>query len=708
MGLHRFLILASLLVPAGLFTAAAVQNRRDVVREEHDTLVRTAAVMDEHARKVFETGQLALGRVDDRIQGMTWEQISAPETSAFLAKLKASLEQVVSIWVTDKSGTIRAGSQPWNPAVDVREREFFKVQQERDRGPYISGAFRGKATERRSFAISRRRTTPDGSFDGTIHISLSPEYFARTYAAMMPDADHAAWLLRADAEVLVREPDPGPSTPLRPNSAMLEHIKAQPGAGYLVAKSALDGKERAYAYRKVDNYPVYVGVGVPFSVLLERWYANLKLYGAAAGVASLMLLLASWVAVRGIRAERATAARLHLTLEELRRETAQREAAEQRMRQAEKMEAVGKLTGGIAHDFNNLLTAVLGSLQLLRKRLNTADERAIRLLDNAVRGAERGAALTQRLLAFSRAQVLKPEAVRLRELIEGMASLLRSSLGVGIEIVDRVPQDFPPARADANQLELAVLNLALNSRDAMPNGGRLDISGRAERIEAGRDAELNPGDYVVLELSDTGEGMDDATLARAVEPFFTTKGIGKGTGLGLSMVHGLAAQSGGRLILRSRKGEGTVAELWLPRADATREPAPRARASMPAAHRVADAAVLLVDDDALVLASTAPMLEDLGYHVLTASSGAEAMDLFRSGSRIDFVITDQAMPGLTGVQLAAALREVQPGLPVLIATGYAQRHELEASGFVLLDKPFGQAALARAIEKLGLDQADAA
>src|SRR3954454_4638417 len=443
-GLHRLLILASVAVPAGLFAAAAVQNRSDVMREEKDALVRTAWVMDEHARKVFETGELVIGRVEDRIQGLTWEEIAKPDTSAFLQRLKAPLEQVVSIWVTDATGTVRAGSQTWDPAVGIGEREFFKAQQERDQGAYISSAFRGKATDRASFAISRRRSTPDGHFDGTIHLSLSPEYCARTYRAIVPDAQHVAALLRADGQVLVREPDRRLDITPGPNSSLLGHIQTQPNAGYFVAASAVDGAERAYTYRKVGRYPIYVGVGVPISALLDRWYDNLKLFGAAAGVASLMLLLASWLAVRGMRAQRAATTRLRLALEQLQRETAQREAAEQRMRQSEKMEAVGKLTGGVAHDFNNLLTAILGSLQLLRKRLPGGDERSARLLENAMRGAERGAALTQRLLVFSRGQVLKPEALDLRVLIEGMLPLLRSSLRVGIEIVDSIPADLPP------------------------------------------------------------------------------------------------------------------------------------------------------------------------------------------------------------------------------------------------------------------------
>ncbi|HYZ61634.1 MAG TPA: ATP-binding protein, partial [Acetobacteraceae bacterium] len=668
-------------------------------------LVRTAWIMDEHARKVMETGELALGRVNDRIEGMSWDQIAQPEASQFLARLKASLQQVVSIWIADREGRILAGSQPWDRNTGIAERDFFRVHRDRDLGPYISGAFRGKATRQASFAVSRRRVTPDGRFDGTIHISLSPEYFARTYAAIAPDLDHVATLIRAGGEVLVREPAREENAPLEPTSPLMQAIAAHPEGGFTVGHSSLDPVGRAYAYRKVGDYPLYVAIEVPTPLLLDRWYENLTLYGAVAAVASVMLLLVSWLALRRMRAERTALARLRVALQELHHETAQRVSAEQRMRQAEKTEAVGKLTGGVAHDFNNLLTAVLGSLQLMRKRLPQGDERLARLLDNAVRGAERGAALTQRLLAFSRAQVLKPEAIDLAELLSGMAPLLRSSLGVGIEIVTCFPKGLPPAQADTNQLELALLNLALNARDAMPQGGRLVIAAREEHV-AEAEGDLRPGSYVVLSLTDTGEGMDEATLARCVEPFFTTKGIGKGTGLGLSMVHGLAAQSGGRLLLRSRKGEGTTAELWLPRAEQGNTGLPLPAAQAEPSKRASGLAVLVVDDDALVLSSAAAMLEDLGYKVLTAPSGMEALAIVRAGTAIDVVVADQAMPGLTGVQLAAELGVLRPGLPVLLATGYAERAELVSSGLPLLDKPFGQSALAAAIGRVQSQAAD--
>jgi signal transduction histidine kinase len=382
----------------------------------------------------------------------------------------------------------------------------------------------------------------------------------------------------------------------------------------------------------------------------------------------------------------------------LREEMAEHRTTEASLRHVQKMEAVGQLTGGIAHDFNNLLTAVLGSLALLRKRLPADDQKAARLLDNAVQGAERGAALTQRLLTFGRRQPLTPKVVDLPTLVRGMSALLHSSLGAGVRLVMRFSEALSPVEVDPNQLELALLNLAVNARDAMPGGGDIAIAAREEQVWSSKVGGLPPGLYVVLSVTDSGEGMDEPTLTQAMEPFFTTKGVGKGTGLGLSMVHGLAAQSGGQFFLHSSKGAGTTAELWLPRAEmATAAAAPRPEP--PPAKPARRHAVLVVDDDPLVLASTAAMLEDLGHTAVEAESGREALELLRAGTEVDLVITDYSMPGMTGLQLAEELHRLRPRLPVLLATGYAELQGTAAAGLARLAKPFGQEALAQAIDR---------
>jgi len=370
--------------------------------------------------------------------------------------------------------------------------------------------------------------------------------------------------------------------------------------------------------------------------------------------------------------------------------------AQAQLHEAQKLEVLGQLTGGVAHDFNNLLMAILGNLNLLRKRMPDMEPRFARLIDGAVQGAERGAALTQRLLAFARRQELRPVAIDLAALVGGMRGLLERSLGAATRIAVTVPEALPTIRADANQLEMALLNLALNARDAMAGGGvvRIEASETPAAGEA-RPAELSDGRFVRLAVIDDGCGMDAATLARATEPFFTTKGPGRGSGLGLSMVHGLAAQSGGRLQIRSAPDRGTAVELWLPVADATAAPQAAPPAPPPAAGN-APLAVLLVEDDPLIQAGTAAMLEDLGHRVVVAASGAAGLEALR-GEAFQLVLTDYAMPGMTGAEFAARVARLHPELPVILASGFTDLPDLAGAPWPRLGKPYGQDALAAAI-----------
>ena len=363
--------------------------------------------------------------------------------------------------------------------------------------------------------------------------------------------------------------------------------------------------------------------------------------------------------------------------------------------QSQKMDAIGQLTGGVAHDFNNLLMAVLGSLELLRKRLPD-DPKTLRLVDNAMHAAQRGAGLTQRMLAFARRQELNPVVLDVAKLVHDMTDLLHSSIGATAQIEMVFAHGLNKVLADSNQLELAILNLAVNARDAMPKGGKIVITAREENVAGA--ANLAPGRYVCLSVIDDGVGMDEATRRRALEPFFTTKGIGKGTGLGLSMVHGMIQQSGGSFVLKSSKGEGTTAELWLPVAADADDFQERADAKL-LNGKEGPLVILAVDDDALVLLNTAAMLEDLGHTVLEASSGKSALEILRREGNIDLVITDQAMPHMTGSDLAAAIRLERPGLPIILATGFAELPPGADEALPKLSKPFLQQQLADAIAK---------
>ena len=361
--------------------------------------------------------------------------------------------------------------------------------------------------------------------------------------------------------------------------------------------------------------------------------------------------------------------------------------------QSQKMETVGQLTGGIAHDFNNLLAVVLGNLELMRKRLPN-DPKLRQMLENSLQAAQRGAGLTQRMLAFARRQDLKVGPVDVPDLVRNMSELVQRSIGPTVQIETHFPLRLACALADAGQLELAILNLIVNARDALSEGGTVAVAARQETVRHSNG--LQPGEYVCLSVTDTGDGMDEETVARAVEPFFTTKGVGKGTGLGLSMIHGFAEQSGGRLVIKSRKGEGTTAEIWLPVAlsepiiaaeGEVAEPAPSTR----------PVTVLVVDDDHLVLMNTAAMLEDLGHQVVEATSGEQALRALRQSKNIHLVITDQLMPGMTGTQLIEAIKGEWPHLPVILATGYAELPPGTSPDVRKLDKPFRQHDLARAM-----------
>ena len=404
-----------------------------------------------------------------------------------------------------------------------------------------------------------------------------------------------------------------------------------------------------------------------------------------------------------LAAERSALSKLTETLEqrvndrtaELMTEVAAREKAQERLVQSQKMETIGQLTGGVAHDFNNLLMAVMGNLDILRKRWPD-DARAQRLIEGALQGAKRGATLTQRMLAFARQQELKTDSADLAALLAGMRDLLDRTLGPHIQLTVDASGELPPAQVDPNQIELAVLNLAINARDAMPAGGNIHIALQKHSTPPGQGD--RSGEYLRLSVSDTGSGMDEETLKKAVEPFFSTKPVGKGTGLGLSMIHGLVVQLGGRLQLESEVGKGTTATLWLPVASS-----PASTASQPGSESAASgrvATILVVDDDPLISGSAVNMLEDLGHMVLEANSAKRALEILDQGQKVDLMMTDQAMPGMTGTELADVVRLKRPELPILLVTGYAELPPGASLSVPRLSKPYLQAQLQEHLDRL--------
>jgi PAS domain S-box-containing protein len=376
------------------------------------------------------------------------------------------------------------------------------------------------------------------------------------------------------------------------------------------------------------------------------------------------------------------------------------EQAREALFQSQKMEAIGQLTGGVAHDFNNLLMAILGSLEMARKRMRF-DPKVAALIDNAILAGQRGASLTQRMLIFARREKLNLQAVDLLSLVRGMREMFQRSLGTETRIETRFPLSLPMVMVDPVQLETALLNLCLNARDAMAEGGIITISANEGTFETSKSERLRG---VRLAVSDTGSGMDEATLARAIEPFFTTKGTGKGTGLGLSMVLGLIEQSNGRLAIDSKLGEGTTVEVWLPAAAEVPEETPPAQLATESPVGTRPLVVLAVDDDPLVLLNAKMMLEDLGHTVVEAKSGAEALEVLTRIAQVDLVITDQAMPNMTGLQLASLIKESWPDLPIIIATGYAEMPN-GSTDLPKIMKPYFESDLAKAIAEAIVPQA---
>ena len=468
--------------------------------------------------------------------------------------------------MADTTGTLRAGSQPLEAgASSIAGRDFFEVPRAGHAGLYLSLPYVGVATGKRTFAISRRRTTADGQFGGTVHAGASSDYFARFYAEAAPPFASVSALMREDGSILARQP-PAPEAAMRisQQSPLYQQMVSHPNGGSFEARSEVDGQTRLWDSRRVGGYPAYVLFGVERSVLMRQWGAQLWVYGLFAGGAALMLSGMSLLALRSARAEQDALVRL-------RRESAQRLAAEQQLRHVQRLEAVGQLTGGIAHDFNNLMTAILGNLELIQRAAAggqaNAAEKIKRLSGTAMTAVLRGSKLTKSLLAFSRSQPLHTEALDVNALLTDFTDLLRQAVGAPVELCLELQPGLPLAWADGPQLEAAVLNLCINARDAMPGGGHLTIATGTATLTAADlqgNAEARPGPFVRVQVEDTGAGMAPEVAAKAFEPFFTTKPIGQGTGLGLSQVFGFVRQLGGHVTIRSAPGAGTSVVLFLP------------------------------------------------------------------------------------------------------------------------------------------------
>jgi two-component system NtrC family sensor kinase len=697
----RVLLVGAVVLPIALYATAATISYHQHFDEAHDRLRRNLAIVHEHAQKVFETFEFASRYLDETTGIATDEQIRANEASHSerLRSMTASMPQLRDLWIIGTDGyPLVSGTVFPMPRIDLSDRNYFKVHHDnRVNGPYVTEVLDARAANTRFFAISRKREI-NGRFAGVSIVSIAPEYFSEFYSQLPPPGGAA--LLRADGSVLVRYPEtPGSPDRLPVNSPFLDAVSINPISGLVTAPSGADERSRIFMYQRLEKLPnLYVAVGVETDAVTRAWMLAMASHLIFGLPATLALVSLGLIALR--RSER------------LQQEVARRESTEQALRQAQKMEAVGRLSGGIAHDFNNMLTVILGNIDMASRRIGDDNPRIQRLLDSARQASERAATLVQRLLAFSRQHPQEVKAVDINRLVQSISELLRRTIGETVTVESVLAGGLWKVAVDPNQLENAILNLAVNARDAMPNGGRLTIETTNSYLDEAYVAinsedGFTAGQYVLLAVTDSGAGMSREVRERAFEPFFTTKPTGMGTGLGLSMVYGFLKQSNGHIKIYSEPGEGTTIKLYFPRIGEQRglpdwteriaaRPAPSARGSE---------TILLVEDDEEVRKFATEVLREQGYTVHAAVDGANALRLLESESNISLLFTDVVLPGgMNGRQLADEARHRKPELKVLYATGYTRNaiiHQGRLDAEVeLLTKPFAADALARKIRQI--------
>ncbi|MGY2050092.1 ATP-binding protein [Methylobacterium sp. JK268] len=696
----RLIAALSLVGPALVFAYAAWSESAAIDARTDERIERALDILQEQALKALQTVERTLAEANEVLRGLDDAQIRAEEArlSERLAASQRALPQIQAIWAFDAAGhpLVSSTVRPVPRDLDNTDRDYFLAQRQDGAASFIGGILRAKVGGMRFFVVSARRPDRrDGGFDGVVAISVLPDHFRQFYARLARGVADSFGLIRADGAILARHPsaEAWPDR-LGPGSAFLAAVARAPEAGGFTTVSQIDRVERRIGYRLIPGYPLYVQAGIETAAIRQELRDSLLGHMAFGCPATLALFALAIYALR--RTERFEA------------EVARREVAEAALKQAQRLEAVGQLTGGVAHDFNNLLMVVNGNVERL-KRYPAADDRQRRALDAIEAAAKRGASLTRQLLSFSRRQTHEPVPVDLTRCLPVFEDMLRSSLRGDIAVDLRLAPALWPTKVDLNELELAVLNLAVNARDAMPEGGRLTIA--AQNVSFADPETIGlAGEFVALSLSDTGSGIPPDVLARVFEPFFTTKEVGKGTGLGLSQVYGFARQSGGSAAIASQPGRGTTVTLYLPRTrEVPAEPEAPAAPAAPAPQDRLRGRALLVEDNGEVAEVSRAHLEELGYTVTHARDVESALDLLRGTDAPDLVFSDIVMPGpRNGLDLARIIRrEHGRRVAVLLATGYSEVARAAASeGFPILRKPFDLPALREAVgrarQKAGL------
>ncbi|MCE2949518.1 MAG: ATP-binding protein [bacterium] len=696
----RWLLGLAAILPLVLYTALGAYLHQSNHDEALKRLERVVLATEEHAAKVLDTNEMMLGRVLDLVEGLPDDVIRRMEPGLHrrMQNITGGVPQTLSIWLTDSAGrplvTDRLSAAPTR-GLDLSDRDDFIWHKEGRSGLFISEPGIGRITKHRFFNTSRRREV-DGAFAGIVHASLDPAYFARCYAGLAVDEPTLSIaLLRSDGLLLARHPPLGDGVSrLPPESGLALRFRAGEGGGVTVAESTFDGVERLFAFRAVDRYPVYVTAGIETAYLAGVWRREMMLVAGLLFPISTALVISAWIGLRRARRE-------HDALLRVRSEVEQRLKAESALLRTQKLQALGQITGSVAHDFNNLLAVVSNSAHLIMRRPPDADPKPqAAAIERAVRN---GVHLTRQLLAFSRRQALRPEQVDLAETLPRTAELLRTSVSGRVRVELAIAAGTDPVCIDPADLELALLNLVLNARDAMPEGGTVKVSagnvpsgegqGGTPSEAPGEPGPPAPRQWVEVSVADDGTGIPDPIRDRIFEPFFTTKDETNGTGLGLYQVRTACEQAGGSVSVDSTPGLGTTIRLVLPAMDAP---------SMPEAFAQEDPAlscsVLLVEDDMQVGATTAALLSSMGARVERVASAADALrHLDDSGpGRFDVVLSDVAMPGaLNGLGLAQQLRRTRPALGIVLMTGFTAELDIAmADGFTVLPKPFEPRRLA--------------
>ncbi|MBR0871814.1 response regulator [Bradyrhizobium tropiciagri] len=694
--LLQWMMAASLALPLALFVFAAGMSWVSIDEAADRDIERTLDVAHEHALKVFETIDRSLSEIAEIVRDMPDAKIAAREQNLHqrLKQLASTLPQVKSVWIFDAKGHAVVNSLVAPaPTIDFSDRDYFRMHVDRDIGTFIGEVLTPRPPYQgaRFFGVGRRRNNADGSFAGVIQASVLPEYFENFYARVGREPGSFLALIRTDGSVLAHFPPVDHDVRFEPSGPLGQHLVANPLSGTMTIKSPADGVERRMRYQRLAEYPVYVSAGLETSAIRSRWITTMAqhlIFGIPA-TALLFGLLA--FAFRRTQ-------RLH---EEARR----REEAEEALRHGQRLEALGQLTGGVAHDFNNLLTVIRASVDMLRRQ-DLPEARRLRYIEAISDTVGRAAKLTGQLLAFARRQSLKPEVFDVCQNVRTLSEMLTTLIGSRIEITAQVPDEACLVNADAGQFETAVINMAVNARDAMDGVGKLTITVRrtnglpsASGLAPATPDAASPLGHVAVSVTDTGIGIPPDMLGRIFEPFFTTKEVGQGTGLGLSQVFGFARQSGGEVNVASEVGKGATFTLYLPRVTSARPQSLLADDSPSADH--GGATVLIVEDNVEVGQFAADTLTQLGCTCVLVDNGTHALEeLAVDANRFDLVFTDVVMPGMSGIELAQEIRKGGLDLPIVLASGYSQVLSQQGShGFELLQKPYSAEQLARVLHK---------